>query len=186
MNMKNRSRQAVINHALGKELCSLYRIRRIGLFREEPYTVVSYAVTIKKLKPFSFEQRTEIFYRLLLSMLTKHEKLICEDRCFKIVGCSYILIYCFEGYRKNADRIGYISHGVAQSTMIHRMGCERAVREFNRLPSSILQEMEDRMSLSDLKRAYPNPADRFVAIIHAEKKLHTEERPSELSEHPTS
>lgn len=165
-----RTRYGEINAILFKQVQNLYRLRRNTYEKSEEKITVSYVVTIGKRTEIPFEERAASFYRILLSALRQDEQLLCVDRCFKIVGPWYILIYCFEGYKKNADKIGYMENGVPCSCLIRRMGYERSFKELRHLSRSQIENANRRMYADEMKRLYPNPADRWVAAINDEKR----------------
>ncbi len=169
MEKKPTTRYGEINTLLSQQVERLYRLRRLSLIKTDKETVASYVVTVKKNPAVSFEARTEAFYRLLLSLLREDEQLVCRDRCFRLIGGHYTLIYCFEGYRKNADLIGYMENGAPRSALVRRMGCERAVKELGLLQPGQVSDIYHRMSLAEMQRCHPNPADRFVASVNTEK-----------------
>ena len=80
------------------------------------------------------------------------------------------MIYVLEGYKKHADRIGYVLWRQAQTELLHRMGCEEVFRILSKSRRDIREEFFNRMSILELTEKYPNPADRFVSIFTTERQ----------------
>ena len=83
---------------------------------------------------------------------------------------GYEIVYCAEGYKKSADRIGYVEDGQGRACLIRRMSCGLAVKHCRRLEKGPVRAIYGRMKEAEWVARYPNPADRFVASVNFEKK----------------
>lgn len=146
----------------------VWKIRKIGVSRTEESQDYAYVVTLKKDPGKSLSLRCADFYRYLGDQLEDGEELNTDDRCFTIVGQRYRISFCLEGYKKHPDQMGYYAQGRTQTKLIGRMGCEEG---FFWLKQNGIQlpAVLERMNFKELKRAYPNPAERFIASVKIQK-----------------
>lgn len=145
----------------------LWRIKKLAFYDEGYYNYASYCVTLVKIKGIPFEKRVTDFYSLLLSSLKNGEELITSDRCFTVKSEYYEITYCLEGYKKDADKIGYMENGEPKTVVLHRMSCEKA---FKWASDNLKCDVSFIMNVYEMKEYYPNPADRFVKIINIMKQ----------------
>ena len=123
-----------------------------------------YVVTVKK-DGRAFVARIEQFYNLLKCNLACGERLETVRQSFVICGEGYKIVYCLEGYNKCADKIGYIEGEAAIARLIRRMPCEIAAKRSKKSDPTARHEIYSRMDMPDWMDRFPNPADRFVAIV---------------------
>lgn len=146
----------------------IWRIRKIGVSRTERDQEYAYVVTLKKDPEKSFSRRCGDFYRYLGDQLEDGEELNTDHECFTVVGRRYRISFCLEGYKKHPDQMGYYARGRTQTKLMRRMGCEEAFfwLKQNRIQ---LPAVLERMNFRELKQAYPNPAERFIASVNIQK-----------------
>ncbi len=161
----NEINQIILNH----QKC-FYRLRRLPT---ESGSVFPYVITLKKLRDRTLEEQIEEYYTMFTSALIGDEVLLTDNRCFSIKGDGYSVIYCIEAYRRSADKIGYVENGKVSTSLIRRMSCERAFQflrkhRVDKYDSFIVNHMNS----EQYKIKYPNPADRFIAIVNEYKHLY--------------
>lgn len=163
-----RKRANEINQKLFSVQKDIYRLRRLP---SKEANAPSYIITIKKQAEVSLQKQIEQYNYFFNDVLLHHETLSTVNKCFAIRSDEYEITYCIEAFRKNAERIGHFETEGVQTTLIKRMGCEKAFRWMKR--NGITKHDEhivNLMSSADLKKCYPNPADRFVACINDYKQ----------------
>lgn len=159
-----RSRANEINGIIRKTMSSVWRLRHLGSFDSDNLKREDYCVTLKKIKGVSFEERVEEFYDLLKNAVSQNEKLFLGNRCFTIKCGLYSISYTLEGYKKNADRIGYMSDGVPLAEVMNRMSCETAFKLYCKMGNINAGRRKPGFCMykQEIVDAFPNPADRFV------------------------
>ena len=170
---KVKARAKTMLEVITKEECP-YRIDKLEeCISEYCDAHLSYVVTVKKNED-SFEARTERFGRLLERGLISEEKIETENGCFEIIGDNYIISFVYEGYKKNADRMGYTSEGKPIVKKFHRAGCVRIKKQFESLMSKRTKHWKETMykgmRMKELIYKYPNSADRYVALYKIQKE----------------
>lgn len=163
-------RRNELNSMILKEMKPVWKIRRLEFFMGKRDKGCSYAVTIRKDKNTSFEERNRLFYNCLKNSLHKNEKLTCKNQCYTISAEWYTITYVLEGYKKQADKIGYVENGVPCVSLMHRMSIEKA---FRLIKESKINKYHiyTQMLYSEMNEAYPNPAQRFVKCLKITKEL---------------
>lgn len=163
-----KSRIADYKRAISTEMKPIWMIRKIGVSRTERDHDYAYIVTLKKDIQKSFADRCADFYRCLSNQLSKDEELSTSNECFTIVGKWYTISFCLEGYKKHPNQMGYYAQGLPQTKLIRRMGCEEGFIWLKQNGICIAAILE-RMNFRELKQAYPNQADRFIASVNIQK-----------------
>ena len=166
-----RQRIQVINDTIQKSVKPLFRIRKLGCLDVERYKFADYVVILKKAKEIPLEKRIEDFYNLLKSILVEGEIIVADARCFKIIGGFYEITYTLEAYGKQADRIAYISDEKPCVELIRRMSCEIAVNWARNNMTKRYKKYDYCMYVTEMVKAFPNPADRFVKGINIVKQI---------------
>lgn len=161
-----RLRQQLLHNAILNTMKPVWKIQKVSSYSDERDKNCDYVVTLNKDPKVSFEDRVKEFYRCLSNHLADDEELRCEDRCYKIVGKWYQITYTLEGYKKHANRIGYQSRC---SSLLKRMSTDEAFRWLKGCSETEVSDVFKRMNFNEMQRAYPNPADRFVASINITK-----------------
>ena len=160
-----RNRVQTLHQAICKEMHPLWTIRKIERISEERTEMATYAVTLRKDPEVSFAQRNEQFYSCLKNSLTDKESLICKNKYYTIKTPMYAINFVLEGYKKHPDRIGYVEDGVPCVAPLHRMGADEAYRSIQKLYDTEKKDIFCRMNFTEMKKAYPNPAERFVQSV---------------------
>ena len=168
-----RMRAQQLNNAIMQTQKPIWRLRRLDLFNAKHTHTCSYVVTIEK-DSSSFEERTSKFYEMLKSNVLTTESLSTSCKCFTICGEGYEITYCLEGYKKSADKIGYVEDARICTELMRRMPSEVAAKQFKNFEEWEKIDICDRMKFSEWINCYPNPADRFVASINLAKQLRQE------------
>ncbi len=163
-----KSRIADYMRTIRGEMGPIWRIRKIGVSKTERDYDYAYIVTLRKAPDKSFSARCAAFYHCLNDQLRNDESLKTDNECFTIVGRWYSISFCLEGYKKHPNQMGYYAQGLPKAKLIKRMGCEEGFRWLEQEGENI-DAVLDRMNFRELKRAYPNPADRFVASVNIQK-----------------
>ena len=169
--LRSRIRELPVRISRIGNLRSIYRLGR-HYDMANGFHDFDYAVCIKK-NGQSFLARVASFDAVLRDAMIEGETLRYDNQTFLIVGPDYRICYAFEGYKKQCDKLGYMKDGNPQFRMLQRMGVSLVVR-YCRLRGYDRDEIEAHMFNGDWTVAYPNPADRYVAIyrnIHASKRL---------------
>lgn len=166
--LKVKSRIDDYKRTILKEMDPVWWTRKIGVSRTEESQDYAFVVTLKKDPGKSFTRRCEDFYHCLSEELEPGETLNTDNECFTIVGQRYHISFCLEGYKKRPDRVGYYAQGLTQTKLMRRMGCEEGF-SWLKQHGICLPTILDRMNFRELKQAYPNPADRFVASVKIQK-----------------
>lgn len=133
---------------------------------------VSYAITISK-NGDTFEDRVSKFANLLSSNIKDGERFYCMDDCFHVSAERYRITFVYEGYKKTADRIGYMNDDNQPcSKLIYRMSSLIAWKQVPSLGYKDNYEFIYRsMRMEELVYKYPNPAERLVFICKFQKRL---------------
>lgn len=161
-----RLRQQRLHNEIMKKMEPVWKIKKISPDKNDWNKRCDYVVTIRKSKDASFMERVQDFYRCLSESLSENEELCCEDYCYKIIGKGYQITYTFEGYKRNADQIGY-NDGCTK--FLNRMSTEKAFKWLENCSDTEVSDIFSRMDFKEMKHAYPNPADRFVASVNITK-----------------
>lgn len=163
-----KSRIADYIQAVREAVKPVWRIRKIGVSRTEQSQDYAYVVTLQKDPKKSFVRRCGDFYRCLCDQLLEDEEINTNNACFTIVGKQYTISFCLEGYKKHPDQMGCYQQGRPSVKLIRRMGCEEGFFWLKQNQIEVTAILE-RMNFKELRQAYPNPADRFVAGINIQK-----------------
>ena len=169
--MKLRSKQ--LNNLILQTQQPIRRLREIDFTSEESMHSCSFVITFIK-DGATLEERTLNFYETLKSNLLKDEELHTGFECFTVCGDEYEIIYCLEGYKNCADKIGYMENGVPCTSLVKRMPCELAVKQCEALEKCEQRDVYARMRFSEWINRYPNPAERFVASVNLAKRIRRE------------
>jgi len=169
--VKIRDRINTINRNIQTSVKPLFRMRKLGYYDGKRYKYADYVITLKKEKGVPLEKRVEDFYEFLKLLLINGEELVTENRCFTIKGEFYEISYVIEAYKKYADRIGYISDGIPHSELICRMSCERAAEWVKKNITKRFKNYNYCMYVTEMKKAFPNSADRFVKGVNIRKQI---------------
>jgi len=161
-----RLRRKSLVHEIRQRMKPLWKIREIYSYERDGSKQCAYVVTITKDPNKSFRQRVQEFYRCLTDNLTDDEELRCEDCCYKILGPAYRITYVLEGYKKHANQMG---HRDCCLRPLRRMSTETAFRWMSDCSEEETDDIFSRMNFDEMCRAYPNPADRFVASVNVTK-----------------
>lgn len=161
-------RIADYKNAILAQMKPIWLIRRIGVSRTERENYYAYVVTLRKDPEKSFDRRCATFYRCLSDQLRKDEEINTDSGCFTIIGEGYTISFCLEGYKKRPNQMGYYAQGRTQTKLIRRMGCEEGFFWLKQHGIHVTAIWE-KMNFAELKQAYPNPADRFVACVNIQK-----------------
>ncbi|MBQ4577423.1 MAG: hypothetical protein IJA84_00030 [Clostridia bacterium] len=164
-----RLRERELYRAILREMQPLWKIRSIPDPAEEGEHRRFYVVTLRKDPQVSFEERNEKLYRCLKANLKDEEKLTCSARYYRIDGPRYTIRYAVEGYKKNADRFGSRKYGISRSIPLLRMGTEAAWRWMEGCTEMERDDILARMRFTEMRKAYPNPAQRLAESIRITK-----------------
>ena len=104
-----------------------------------------------------------------MNALAEDEELICEKGFFIVSGKGYSIEYCLEAYGKHANMLGYYADGQVYIRPLNRMGCCEAIKWASECSNEEKDDINARMNFREMKRGYPNPADRFVKSINITK-----------------
>lgn len=165
-----RLRQQTLHRIIEKQMQPLCRIHRLEFDTASCKRNASYCVTLRKDTEISFTDRVQRFYDLLCRNLEYGESLILENRCFKINSELYSITYVLEGYKKHSDKIGFMCHGKPCSDFMHRAGTVISYKWMNSCTKQEQNDIFSRMSLFEMNKLYPNPADRFTASVNITKR----------------
>jgi len=149
-----------INEYLLRNTKTIYRLRKIQETKRDKKEVCAYAVSLAKSEPLSLVEQVQQFYDNCKNVLSAGEKLITENRCFKIVADIFEVSYCLEAWRKTADKVAYIENEQVKIEPLHRMSCEQAASVFKKNGVDPLTIIESR----DTLKRYTNPADKYAAL----------------------
>lgn len=168
-------REQAFKQAILNRVKPLWDLKKIGEYESRIDRRSEFVVTIRKEKDLKFEARVESFYKLLQENLLENEKLICENHCFTISGERYYIIFCFEGYKKKSNRIGWYGENKGKTKLIERMGASEAYKwvEEN-CTDTEKDDISKRMNFREMVESYPNPADRYVESVNITKRLRKE------------
>ena len=156
-----------INEQLLQSPFYIYRVRRLPSREGEK----AYVITLLKRTEISVETRIENIYQFFRNALKPGERLETDYRSFRIVGKNYQLVYCIELYKRNANKLGYIEQDEVKTQYLMRMGCDLAFRWLNQHKLSIDDSfVQNKITDDAFCLRYPNPADRFIAIINDYKE----------------
>ncbi|MBQ6692539.1 MAG: hypothetical protein IJN00_04310 [Clostridia bacterium] len=165
-------RRAILN-----DMAPVWSMRKIGVCKDARHHY-SYVVTLRKDPARPFIQRCEAFYLCLKKALTDGETLETRNECFTVFGSRYSISFSLEGYKKRPNQMGYYEWSSPRVKLLNRMGCTEAFFWIKKngiaLPSIL-----ERMNFNEMVRAYPNPADRFVASVNITKWQCDPKRPFE-------
>ncbi len=167
-------RAQAISRKIFAEMNNVFHIRKLGFFDGDGMKLVDYAVTLRKIKGISFENRIEEFYQILKASLVENETLETYDKCFAVCSMHYRISFSLEAYKKNADRIGYISDGAPCTETIKRMSCEVAWSWAKENLEYTPEQYGYCMYKSEMVNAFPNPVERFVKGISILKEARKE------------
>lgn len=156
--MKTRIQE--INEYLLRNSKTIYRLRKIRETSRSGRQICAYAVSLIKEHGMDLIGQTLSFYNSCKQVLAGGEKLVTENRYFKVVSDSFEVFYCLEAWRKNADKVCYVENDEIRIELLHRMGCEQAAGIFKREGVDPLELLND----VELLRGYDNPADRYAAL----------------------
>lgn len=168
-----RSRAKAIKKLIYETQTPFWSLKKLENDDENEYASSSYALTVTK-DARSFKERTADFYQMLKSNLADGERLITKNKCFTVCGDGYEITYCFEGYKKSADKIGYVKNGIICTELIKRMPCDLAIKQCYSFDERERENVYDRMKFRDWREKHPNPAERFVASVNLSKQLKKE------------
>ncbi len=155
-----------INDRLLQQPSPFYRLCKLPSKQGEK----AYVLTLLKRTEMTVEEQIDLVYQFFLNCLKAGETLKTDAKCFRIVGKDYQLVYCVEFYKKSAQKRGFVENGAVKTELLNRMGCEIAFRWLRQNHLSIedafvTEKLNDKAFCS----IFPNPADRFIAIIKAYK-----------------
>lgn len=159
-----------LNTAILNSQKPIYRLRKLPAYQPPGSASYAYVVTLRKCPDRPLIQRVQSFRDFLLGELIPAESLDYADKCFTVKGDGYVITYCLEAYKKNANQIGFFCDGMPASEVPHRMGCEAAFRWLRRNCSE--KECSDIFALAnsrEMAAAYPNPADCFIQSVNIAK-----------------
>ena len=163
-----RKRVQALNELIIKSQKTIYLFRRLDVTEENGKCSSSYAISYTK-HWGGLADLTHAFYQLLTTHLAEGEQLETDARCFTVRGGGYEIIYSLEGYKKNADTVGYIRHGEVRKELLRRMPTDLVFKRKKVLTPEAREEVAARMRSEEWLQAYPNPADRLAAIVKAMK-----------------
>lgn len=174
--IKCAERASEIKDAIYSGDLKLWKIRKTGSFYETEYGTYhnSYTVTVRKTLKSNktAKEATESFYELLRAQIADGEKLICSDRCFKVMGEWYKIEFTLEwGFKDRPQIVGYVENDVVHTRQLHRMSTEQAFDFLNGFSDYEKDVVFDRMRFREMIEAFPNPADRFVHSVNITKRL---------------
>ncbi len=155
--------------AILTEMKPVWTIRRIQHLSSERDHDYGFVVTLRKDAGKSFLKRCCEFYRCLSGHIGKNEQLSTDHECFTVHGEWYSIAFCLEGYKKHPNQMGYYSQSRPQTKLLRRMGCDEAFRRMKHNPGIDKAAVFKRMNFHEMVRAYPNPADRFIASVNISK-----------------
>ena len=156
-----------VNEHILQNMRCIYRFRKIQATTKEGKEACAYAISLVRTQPQSLEMQVLEFYELCKAALMPEETLVTENRCFKILSDTFVLVYCLEAWRKRADKVAYMQDGQVKIDALHRMSCEQASKIFRNgkvEPFALLEELE-------ALKGYTNPADKYVALAKMMKFL---------------
>lgn len=123
---------------------------------------------------------------ILFSALAEGETLCCRYRAFWIESGTYTISFTVEAYNKHPALSAHMDGGEEERSGRGQRGGIAVIEPLGRMPTSLafrqLRELAGgqayertpvwrRMGLRNMRRRYPNPADRLVASIKIEKRL---------------
>ncbi|MBQ8907050.1 MAG: hypothetical protein IJY71_00490 [Clostridia bacterium] len=171
--MRLRARE--LNELAQRTLHCVWRLRCLDVTEEENRRSCSYVISLDK-EWGSFESNVRSFYKLLKESLNEKETLSTDCKCFTVRGEGYEIVYCVEGYRNHADRVGYIQKGRPLVTLMRRMCCELAAKQSKHFEPWELEDVKRRMRQPDWIEQYPNPAERYVESVNLTKRQRRDRR----------
>lgn len=154
---------------IDKEVAPIWRNTRIYTYQNKRDNYACYSVTLKKMPQKPFLERVKDFYACLNSNLIEGEKLICEDEAFVVCGHGYSLVYVLEGYCKHPNMLGYYQNGIATQKILCRMSFFEAHRWLDKCTNEEVADIYARLSFTEMRDKYPNPAERFVESVRITK-----------------
>ncbi len=167
-----RIRERELQSGIKKEILRLWKVRKIHERIGADGMYSCYSVTLLKDPEVPFIERVNGFYGFLKKNALDCERVENEERCFSVYYGFYSIGFVLEGYKKHSDTVGFIEEGVAKKDLMRRMGVEEAVKWMDRNCSDREKKnIQERMDLTEMIDDYPNPSDRFVACLNAEKEL---------------
>ena len=161
-------RQALLR-IIRQEMQPIWRIRSLESVCTPWQRLTSYAVTLRRDRQVSFAERNRQFYACLQKSLDPGENLLCEDQCYSVVGEGYCIRFVLEGYKKHADRFGYVEGETACVAPLHRMGTDEACAWAEGCTEAERSDIQKRMQFLEMKDKYPNPGQRFVESVKITK-----------------
>lgn len=164
-----RQRVLVLQNAIMAFMKPVWRMRRLPFRSEDHCQERIYVITLRKDRRKSFSERVEEFSQCLKDHLSEGETLLCRDRSFVIKGKLYQITYILEGYKKHADRIGYMESGEAKTVLMRRISTDEAFRWMKSCTRGEIGDIWERMNFREMVCAYPNMADRFAASVNITK-----------------
>lgn len=142
------------------------RIRKVITYPYKDKPQYCYVVTLSKNeKPFA--ERIKSINKLFTENLKPNERLVYNNDCFCIVSDEYEISYMIEGYNKQANKTGCIRNGAAYEKLLCRMGFEFAIRYARQY--HVYELATAKMGNPGWQEKYPNPADRFAALVKHER-----------------
>lgn len=167
--IRGRLRAEALLRGIQAQMKPLWSIRRISSQMTDRDFQRDYVVTLKKDPKRPFLTRCEAFRTCLASLLEDGETLYTDYQCFTVAGERYALSFCLEGYKRHADQMGYYEDDKhPRMKLIRRMGVDKAFRWIRRSGADE-ERILGRMHISEMRCAYPNPADRFAASVNISK-----------------
>ncbi|MCR5690535.1 MAG: hypothetical protein K6G71_09840 [Clostridiales bacterium] len=164
-----RIRKKELRACILRDMGPVWNIRKISSYQDEWEKSFDYTVTLRKSIEKSFLTRVTEFYDCLKGNLSEDETLVCEDRTFTVSGERYCIRFVLEGYKDQADLIGYYENGHARQDIPRRMSVEAAYKWLSQCSSLEKSDVRRRMNFREMKDRYPNPADRIVASVRITK-----------------
>lgn len=162
-----KQREKVLKATILKNTRALWHYNKIFSVNKENES--AFVVTVWRVKGVPFVERVAWFYECLLAALTDGETLECEDRTFKVCGKGYTISFLFEGYKDHANMIGLVENGKSCVELLRRMNTYNAIVWLKQCSDVEKEEIEKRMSFTEMVCKYKNPGDRLVKSVNITK-----------------
>jgi len=160
---KTLSRVFEMNNFLLQNVKTIFRLRRIGLSKNNSKLIYAYSVSLAKDHKHTLEELTEMFYTSCGRMLNDAEELITDKKCFTVSSSEFTVHYYVEAWRKCADKLAYIENGRVKVELLNRISCEQAAYIFKKRNIDPLALINTSVDLEK----YDNYADKYAALARS-------------------
>ncbi len=171
-----RDRSRALREALLAQLPSCRHIRTV---EDNGYDTRGYVIVLQRRRAApspALADQVLLVRDILASALAEDESLNCRHRAFWVKSPVCTISFTIEAYNKHPTLSAHMD-GEGDNPVVEPLGRMSTSLAFRRLRE--FAEEEDyrqtpvwrRMNLQNMRRRYPNPADRLVASVMMEKRL---------------